>query len=196
MKALYYRTTQLSVSIDHALAWVTLYRQAADYLVPVCPYQMPAGQAPGCLHPPSACSERSPVQLHPQELTGGSRDPQPVSNTNSRCQGLPPRYNRSLCQVDSGLGLMLPTLNAHALLPGSSPGSTALLRCRPTPDSAHSPWAISHPRLCLSYPKIPTRKRAARPTTNSGMWNAAPQPKGADNCPHFALKPKPLLVTT
>lgn len=71
--------------------------------MPVCPHQMPAGQAPACLHPGSACNKRSPGQLHPEELTGRSRDPPPVSNANSECRGLPSGYKWSLFQVDSGL---------------------------------------------------------------------------------------------
>lgn len=143
---------------------------------------MPAGQAPGCLHPASASSGRSPAQLHP------SRDPQPVSNANPRRQALPSGYNWSLFQLDSGLGFDASLFNCPCAAPRVQPGQTH-------PSSAHSPWAISHPRLCLSHRKIPVRKRAARPMTNSEMCNAAPQPKGAGDSPHFALKPKALPVT-
>ena len=71
-----------------------------------------------------------------------------------------------------------------------------MLRCRRIPDSAHSPWAISHPPLHFFYPKIPIRKRTVRLTTDSGMCNAAPQPKGAGDSPYFALKQNPLSVAT
>ena len=81
-------------------------------LFSACSSKSNASRAGTSLRAPRLCLQQEEPSTAPssrahrqeQGPTGRSRDPQPVSNTNSRCWGVPSGYNWSLFQVDSGLG--------------------------------------------------------------------------------------------
>lgn len=164
VKALYYRTTQLSVPIDHALARVTLDRQAADYSV--CLPTWDASRA-GRAARPRASAARPGAHGH--------RGPARGSGTSSTRWASQSGQHRSLSYVDSGLGF------------------DAVQFKHPCPTRRVCPWqhhsvAVQTPRLCpqtpqirLSHPEIPVRKRAARPTNS--ICSAAPQPQAVGDSP-------------